>query len=220
MQVFAINKVSTFVKSTSIRAFHYEIFHGHCERGGISYPHERNCRIGDDYREPLHIWRSGTTVPPIFSPSNNWIVSRSVRDRLAGLPNIEFLPVVFEKLYAYDLLIGNFAWYDAPTCDRPEDLFKCLPDIPQLHEHVGPYYEVLVARLIDLVPYYEGWQALSFDIGTAPNEWSVETPMSRAVFRDHAIVWGNCSFLRGDAHERIEQYLNPYFFNVMGVTLE
>ena len=117
-------------------------------------------------------------------------------------------------------MIGDFSWYDAPLCDDPEYLFKVLPDQPRLHETIGPYYEVLVARLIDLVPRYEGWRELSFRIGTAPNDCLMETPISTAVFRDYAIAWGDCDFLREDAYERVKPFLDRNFFDVARVTLD
>jgi hypothetical protein len=65
---------------------------------------EKSCRLVDpmlcDDDTPLRLNRIGTFVPPLISPTVNWVVSGLVPDVLEGFP-FGFEPVQFRKLIDY-----------------------------------------------------------------------------------------------------------------------
>jgi hypothetical protein len=159
MIVHIVGQRHSFISSTRIRDFHFEMFHGRATRDGVASPHHVFLSLDNRPQSPLHLIRNAFATPDIFEPAENLIVSQAVRDKLERLPNIEFDPIVFEKLYWLEYQPGDFSFYAAKE-DRPaqyrglprlmNDLCAKLPDKAEAHSSIGVYYEVVVASTREL----------------------------------------------------------------------
>lgn len=104
--------------------------------------------------DPLEISRSGVSIPEIFwPPAGNLVVSAMVQASLHDLPNIHFLEVKFKKLVDFYVCKGDrgpFEQWVTAGKGNPETLIAELPDIPLMHKNVGQYYEMIVARDVEI----------------------------------------------------------------------
>lgn len=213
MIITALSKITCFVNSPVIRTFHYDMFHGTAEREGIAYHDSGACFLNTTHRKQLHISRTGQQVPAVFAPSLNLVLSEEVRKRLIGLPKIDVLPVVFDKLFQFYYRKGDFSWYDAPLCADSQDLHRILPDVPDYHSQVGPYYELLVARTQDLATESSDMREVTITIGPASLEETVEVRLPVDLWGRYPIVWDNgCLFFAEGSFQRIEPFLDWDFF--------
>lgn len=131
---------------------HYLIYHGDAVRpedtGGFYSVH----RLPTSKRASLHIVRSGKYVPEIFDPlgPSSLVVSKRIREQLADMQGIDFLPVVFDKLVDRELnldddSIGRRFMEEADHARFEEWVLTGEPDVPECHETIGQYYELIGA---------------------------------------------------------------------------
>ena len=98
----------------------------------------------------LHVTRNAAVMPDVFVPAENLVVSASVRDVLANIPNVQFQPVVFEKLFWLEFEKGDFGFRDRRRKGR-HDTVACaeergrycsvMADVPARPPSRGLYYE-------------------------------------------------------------------------------
>lgn len=180
--------------SHRVGALHYYVYHGKATRPETDRQyHEWHLMdekppfdslpphpgVTNTNRERLHVVRSGAFVPPVFIPNfQEFIVSKDVFERASKLPNIEGLPVYFERLVDLPMpALGDFSWYDRavrPYRDPdPRHEFEIRDNIPALHTRIGIRYELLGSTYHDLKNEYEFVDApLDFGnyCGSAPNQ--------------------------------------------------
>lgn len=218
MLVYFLKKVVRFVDSPLIREFHYDMFHG-AVVGGRPVPVQRyHCAPGlQPLRLALNVWG----LSHVICPGVNLVVSQRVRDALSGFPNMAFLPARIEKVVECEFHLGDFSWYESPACDRPRDfLLSVLPDVQAQYPNVGPYFELLPARLADLQSQFDRGVALGIptlvqdDPDMATLELSAEMVMSYPyIFSPEADV------LSEQVFDRLSPYLSRIFFNVASVEI-
>jgi hypothetical protein len=195
--------------------FHRLLFHGRQQ--------EKNYRLvdpclGDSYT-PLRWNRIGAYVPPVSAPTVNWVVSGQVRAALQAL-SLAFEPVEFRKLVDYPYYkAGDFSYDQTPAYRNAvrKDLlkfFEYLPNVPAFHKTVGPYYELVVPRLDDLLPSYRSTTRVlvQMQYSMPPR---VEFSISEEILGDHPIVWDYHHILSERAFSAIEPFLDRDFFEIV-----
>lgn len=144
MQYYKIELIDW--KDGRIDAFHADMFHGLASRNGCESPHNEFYDVTSKLLFPLDIERNGVRIPDITRPAENLVVSHRVRERLKGLPGIAFYQVRFLKLFHYPWKVGDFSHYNRPgeQLDMTHwEFFETLPDVPEYHRGIEPYYELL-----------------------------------------------------------------------------
>lgn len=192
-------------------AVHHEVaYHGEVFRCGQRYPAEPHAHSTNELREPLDIVRSKHFFPDLTKPSANFIVSERVKRELEMLPNVEFLPVVFEKLVDFYFEKGDMSYLDefgTDTYVEPDDYILQLPDDPEAHRRVGRYYEVLSAENEALLSRYSSTK--HFEISIGPTEFNdpVECDLSPEMVCDFPVIWAGFGVILSEHAFRI---LEPY----------
>src|SRR5262249_39584944 len=137
----------TFTSSARINISHYHLFHGWAERAGVPFPNSVSHFLGDNLSDPLLLTRNGINVPEVFIPATSLVVSSALAEPLKQLPHVILLPTVLKKVVAYAYTPGDFSYFDRPEFQRdpwredPETLLDRLPDVPSLHQEIGPFFE-------------------------------------------------------------------------------
>lgn len=217
--------------SQRVGALHYFVYHGKATRPETDRQyHEWHLMdekprfdslppypgVTNTNRERLHVTRSGTFVPSVFIPNfTEIVVSEDLFDGLHKLPNIEGLPVYFEKLVELSMpKLGDFSWYDEehPYEDPdPINEFDVRDDVADLHDHIGIRYELLGARYQDLKNEYEFVDApLDFGnyCGGAPNQTE---KLSWKAMEKYPLIG---SLMRPDLFSILAPHLDLDYFSV------
>jgi hypothetical protein len=213
-----------------VSGYHSTVFHGWGDfpgrrewgRGGGMPPSVTNTN-----REPLHVSRSGTFVPPVFCGMGVLVVSATVRERLQTLPNVEFVPVVFEHLVELAMpALGDFSLSyqrDPQTMEwrSSEAALLAAPDVPTLHDTIGPYYHLLGLQTWDVKDEYPDYGPLNVNFGTYPGFVPAGTTSpgpvdcSLQMLEQYPVVrCGNGQMLREDAFALLAPFLNLDFFSI------
>ncbi len=219
MKVHLVEKITCFVSSPRIRSFHYDMFHGLPERGGIPHPHQPSCHLGGDDRTPLLMTHNAYRIPDIFTPRCDFVVCDSVRAKIAHLPNIEFLRVEFKKLIWLHYQAGDFSGLDNPPCDDPLDLFKILPGVEGSQGFVGPYFELLTWRVQDIAAEFEPLKPIEVAIGRPGYEDEVELSLSADLVRAYPICWSDVTILSDEAFELLSPHLDRDYYATATIDL-
>ncbi len=220
MRVHLVDKITCFVSSPRIRTFHYDMFHGLPERGGVPDPHDPPCYLGGNDRSPLVLMHNAYKLPAVFSPSCNLVVSDAVRSKIAHFPNIEFLRVEFKKLIWLYYQAGDFSGLDNPPCEDPLDLFKILPGVAGSEAYVGPYFELLRWRLRDIAAQFEPLTPVEVAIGRPGYEDEFEASLSADLVRAYPICWApGATILSEEAFELLSPHLDRDYYATATVEL-
>lgn len=219
--------------SNRIGALHWEVFHGQGrhpeadlieEQDPLGFPPIPG--ITNDYREPLHITRSGVFIPPIFKISRSLVVSQAVFDKIKHLKNIEGVPVVFEKLVDLPMpALGDMSWYtrDLPYADDPDPLheYEYLEDVPALHQKAGNYYEILGVIRRDLPKDEWELQSVKLNFGRYFSPTSIPAPeLSNALLEKYPVISGSRVVLRGDLFAILAPYLDLDYFAIDVISVD
>lgn len=169
--IYFVTTVGYFsaVLSKRVTETHRCIFHGsHLFLGEGQNPEWRNPALTNVNRERIHIFRSGTFVPPVFSPYVAiLIVSAAVKARCEKLVGVEFQPVVFERLVEIPLPpLGQCDLNDLITEQEMREKMEQMPDVQEFRESVGEYFYVLTAVLNHLNPRPDDVRKLEIGFGT------------------------------------------------------
>jgi hypothetical protein len=208
--------VDKFVSSERINVFHYHMFHGKTipiESGETSYSH----LMGDDLSQPVRIIRNGWRIPDISSPSGSLIVSGRVKELLHGVPNVAFLPVIFEKLVDYPYHAGDFSYFDTPQFRanpakaNPATLLERLSDAHELHRRTESYYELVIPRLRDVSLDHKALKEYSVKLQHCMNP--VELEISATVIQSSPIVWWDATVFHESVFSKIEPYFDWDYFS-------
>jgi hypothetical protein len=195
--------------------FHTLLFHGRQQ--------EKSYRLvdpflGDEYI-PLRLNRIGTFVPPVISPTVNWVVSETVRNALDGFL-FGFERVQFRKLIDYPYFPpGDVSYEHTPEYQEAQrkDLlkfFEYLPNVPAFHKAVEPRYELLVHRLDDVKGSYRKLEKVTLVMERCM-PFEVTLRISAALLRDHPIVWDYHHIVSEQAFAVLEPLLDRDYFEVV-----
>jgi hypothetical protein len=113
----------------------------------------------------LDVIRSKDIVPEFYRPAGNVVVSEQVAGQLGALPNLELLPVRFERLVNLFYKKGDFSFYRDHDAESRFDFFDSLPDVPEAHAHIGKHYELIIVENATIQDAYEGRRDRRFWFG-------------------------------------------------------
>ncbi len=220
MFCYIVKKTTTFIGSSDIRSFHYNMFHGAASREGVAYPNERQLHYGSADRAPLHISRTGNSMPPIFQPSMNLVVSETVKNKLENIQPVEFIQIVFDKLFKMEYTEGDFSWYDNGHNISEDNIHLVAPHESAFERSTPLYYELLSPRLSDL-RIERTCATHRVKLGLSPNDEIVELRVDSRVVEQYPILWHEGTHVfSAKAFELIGPFLNVTYFNVTTVTLD
>ena len=184
--------------------------------------------LGDDLLHPMHIRRSGTFVPPLFSPTPGQLaVTDTVRDAIErATENVQFLQMKVDKVVDLVVAKGDFSMREAALADRYgpnlDTLLDRLPDIPGLHEQIGPFYEVIVPRASDRVSEFTDSANVDIDIHLGPDQTDrLTTTVSTEMLETYPIVGAPklCWVVRDDVFEILDPFIDRDYYIVKSFDL-
>lgn len=212
-----------------VSIYHASVFNGVFHYVGRGQPGWRPPATTNSNREPAHISRSGRYVPPVFGDAIfDLVISATVRKRLAGLPNVEFNPVVFERLVDVPMpALGDFTWanqdFDTSAPDfesrqvNPDYEITTLPDVPEFHRTIGPYYSLLTPNLYEVEQHYDDVIEVTPQWGNYHESSDEPDPvkLSEKLLGQSPIIRSRGAFaFREDAFERIAPFLDLDYYAV------
>ncbi len=213
------------VISDTVGTFHTLMFHGKIDREARMAPPNF---LGGGPWPPLKVIRNGRHVPEVFEPmwGCNLVVSEAVSRRLASLPNLVQRPVAFTRLFDFPYRAGDFSYvedlrklggrfHDEPDVEgweNEERLYEVVPDVLDLHASIGAYFELIMARLKDVVGKYDGRKSLVFSPQPITGEVTLE--LSRDLLHDHPVFWNKAYFCTEEAFAAFDPALDRDYFVV------
>ncbi len=215
--------------SEKLSVGHTVMFHGAAFRDGALYPFNPSATWFNDVRSPLELVHSKQLLPDIFQPAENLVVSEAVVDSLNGLHRLAFLPVVFEKLVDFYFEKGvpvdfSFKVYDPDVGEMhgAGNYLLSLPDDPDAHEVVPPFFEILVPKDHELTEHYENIKRV--EIGVEPPECDLD-PLglrySQEMLEEHSIIRSSIyPVFSPQAFSLIEPFLDRDYFHITEVDLD
>lgn len=207
--------------------YHASVFNGVIHHVGRDQPGWSPPATTNSNRQPAHISRSGRFVPPVFGDAiYDVIVSEAVRQRLAKLANVEFNPVVFERLVDVPMpALGDFTWADqerdhsAPDYEtrqlNPDYEFTALPDVPEFHRSIGKYYSLVVPALYEVEDHYSDIMEVMPDWGSYHDAREPEpVKLSEKLLSQSPIILSDTFAFREDAFALIAPYLDLDYYAI------
>jgi hypothetical protein len=209
--------------------FHRLIFHGLGTYESVTDDGDTHARqAAKKNREVYHVWRSGTYVPPVFSP-RAWelVVCPDASRKLADLPGVEFQEVIGEHLV--DLKMPPLGVMPQPPYhdESPSDLFDHIqgkaflgerPHHPEFAPNVAGYQQMFPGVLIEVEDELDDINKVSVNWGSGYH-YSENVRLSMKMLERHAIYGaGGCAFvLTEEAFKRLVPFLDRdyYEFAVM-----
>lgn len=225
-RLFCLAKTSLMPDiSCRISALHAEVYHGqgeHPEANASTEDPKPIPAVSNDYREPLHITRSGRFVPSLFLAGRKLVVNERIYRKLRKIKNIVGEQVVFEKLVDLPMpKLGDMSYYDrdVPYKDDPLPMheYGYLDDVPEFHKKIGHYYEILPALPRDLLDAEIEWKEVLPNFGSYPGTTMAACKpkkIAREVMERFPIYKSGIWFLRQDIFTIIAPHLDLDYFAV------
>ncbi len=197
------------------------MFHGEDERADVKFPESPSHHLDEDLSLPVLCSQNVHRMPHVFKPSTSLIISSEVRRALGDLAHVVYLEVKFKKLVDYSYSAGDFSYFSRkeyrrdPFGEDPETLLDRLPDVPQLHNQIGPYFEVVNAKHMDIVDKFPNREVLNFTYpylgGNEPDSLEV----SQDMLSEYPILWARCGILLTErVYTEIDRYIVKDYFTV------
>jgi hypothetical protein len=223
MKVFVVCALNNFdPQRHRANYFQHELFHGLAE---YHPPYESRGCLGDSVAEPMSLSRSGRWVPAVFAPRAGLVVTEVVRAKLEGLPHVEFRPVRYERLFDFPYYpAGDTSYEQDPrykkTLNRAGDskLLERGKNVPAFHGLLPSCFELVVARLSDIIPQYTGLESIHCELPDCVVK-EEDFMLSPAMMMDYPIVWWSGTLFREDVFQRIEDHIDRDFFAVVDLEI-
>ena len=224
-------------KGKRVSDYHHEIFHGM----GTFHGREDDTdwispSATNEVRDVFHIWRSGTVVPSVFSPSfRTLVLSTAARKAIQGLTGLDFHPVVFE--HVVDLAMPPLGSLSVPPYENESarELFDHVrmkqwlfdqPDEPTLHSRFEGYSQMLMGTLIEVE---QGLTDLNLsDVERVEVNWGSYCEYTRSTVRfsrqmleEYSVYepGGSIWVMSEDAFAAIAPFLDREFFDIAAIDL-
>lgn len=208
--------LGTFTSSEKIKVFQYTMFHGQYDPGQNPLA---SFDIAATRSPPCLITREGTTIPDVFKPRNSLVVNAKVAEKVAAFPNVRLRAVVFSKLFECRYRAGDFSFFDEYPprySSHPDKLIDRLPDVQELHESAGKYYELVLPRLQDVPNGYQDTKKLMIKTpGSAIDEELVY--LSASLLQDYPAVWKAYLIFSDDFFHALEPHIDWDYFAVVRI---
>jgi len=218
--IFVLNALSAFGEKLPIDAFHAEMFHGSCTRGGTPGYYCKNYFPDSSLEHPLCLTKNVYKIADLFMPSAGTIVSEAVKERLSVLPNIAFFRVQFEKLFEFPYEEGDFSIYDDPCFTTAEDIIASSAHRPSLERRLQPYYELLIYRHQDIEPRFTDLSAVEMHIPQSVYRDPLIARLSVPMLERFPVLWHTHGLILAEkAYIILEDLVRPPYFSVVTGTL-
>lgn len=152
MTIYALEKPLS--DGVRVHPFHRAMYHGVPARNGEREPlMDRGPKLGEHDWPHMDLEKNIYDLSGWFSPALYPVVSGDVRDRLQGLPNIEFLQTKVIKAFRFPYSVGDDSYEKVPglkpdmTHQQFNDLF---PNDPTAYDELPELYELVAADLVDI----------------------------------------------------------------------
>lgn len=192
---------------------HHSLFHGEAVREDKPFPHYPGHHLGDDLSLPLLVSVGANPLQEFFSPGISFVLSSRVRAALAGLPNVDFLPVQFQRLVNLACPVGDFS-IPRHTLDLGSSLsfLGKLPQCPHLYP-VEPYYELVIANAYRRAAADPTAYRLTV---TFPSQTTsdVEIVFNDEILETYPIFWSMATVFRREVFDVLDNLavLDPDYF--------
>jgi hypothetical protein len=142
MNVNLLHRKVVFAPGSGVKAFQSRMFHGWSD---ASFP-IRNKSYGDALEYPLHLAKNVFRMSHVIQPHRNLVISETVKKTAESINCVDFYRVVFARLFQEPYSIGDWS-----TCPKDyhdmEVWLDTIPDVPELHHRIEPYYEIIAPRV-------------------------------------------------------------------------
>ncbi len=209
--------------SCRVSALHKEVFHGQGNYPMSSTSEEEFKPVpaaSNDYREPLHITRSGRFVPPIFMAGRSLVVNETIFNELKKISGIVAEQVVFEKLVDLPMpALGDMSYYDRDLRYKedphPRHEYEYLEDNQHFQESIGAYYSILSGIPRDLDDKEYEWKTVNptFSKYLRPSRYGTQK-ICHKVIEQFPVYRSGFLFVRQDVFQIIAPYLNLDYFAI------
>jgi hypothetical protein len=201
------------------------MFHGNCQEDESHKPLPSH-KIGGDLSKPLVLSRNGWFVPDIFKVCTSLVVSSVVKNVLGELPNVIYLPVVFNKLVEFPFRAGDFSYYHTPEFRKnprsadPETLIKRLPNVPRLHSQIGNYFELVIGNHHFVKDKYPDRRQIQYSFPYLGGQEPATLEVTEELLASYPIMWADGGFVFVEhLFDRIREYLDLDYFTVTEVAV-
>lgn len=213
------------VLNKRVDAEHRCVYHGaHMFLGEDQSPQWQEPSLSNSNRERMHIFRSGSFVPSVFSPSAGLlVVSEEVKNHCRGLIGIEFQPVVFERLV--EMQPPPIGKCDSTDLMTPSDLRKVveqLPDVQAYHDSIGDYFSVLMPSYAELYREINDAKKIKLNFGRYYNEANPTVTLAPSILVKHSMYHAEGGYwcMTEYAFEKFAPYLNLDFYVIDMIALD
>ena len=216
-KAFALQPILNCTPGANVGEFHFAMFHGMQDPDSPNYRRSTYPSLGDSPK-PFYLFHSGFRVPDVFEPDLNLIVSAKVKDALATLPFVAFIPVVLSKLIDMPYKAGDFSYRDRPPFAnsggeiKPRDILDQYPDDRKLHRGVPEFFEMLVPRLNKVRGPKTACKRIRIDCGDKVAIQPVKLYITAAVVEQYPILWSEAHIFSEQAFQLIQPFLDWDFF--------
>jgi hypothetical protein len=212
MKYYGITPISNFIDNPRVKTFHADMFHGLAERDGKEFPHDTHVFADTDSPSNLLISRTGRHVPDICQPSSHLVVSEHYANELERLPHIRLMPIKFKRLVDVDYEKGDLSWADRWGNVDPCELLRTQPDLPEIHNQIGRYFEVQGYRWRDVVEKYPSAREKQIEEMTPPLQQTNIIRLSTEMLEDYPVLCFGTTILSEEAYRILASGFDRDFF--------
>ncbi|MDB5387264.1 MAG: hypothetical protein JWM11_2910 [Planctomycetaceae bacterium] len=213
--ITAVRKRTYFGRSDRVKAVHSAFFHGRGARDGEYFPLEPNAYLTNDVRASLEVVRPGAVFPPVSQPAGQLICTSDVKQILQHDHPVEFLPVVLTKVVDHWIPEGDMHYYLDPatsTLDAHQFLLR-FPDARQSFREIPPLWELLIPKLLDVVPQFDDLKKVEFYFGETGYGNGYEFELSASLIEKYPIFGQSAiTFFQDDIYQKIAKFINEDYF--------
>ncbi len=211
--IVTVSGLSQFLGTPLIREYHDAFFNGIAHRRGEWSPFETNGMDATTLDIPiLQIWSNQFYVAHYSLPGSWPVVSEVVRQELADVSSVKFLPVLEERTVDYPWKIGE------PIRIEPGDMWRIqlLESLPAVEPtKLGTRFEMVSYRYKKIIGAYEAKNRTELLLGTPPSTETFEYHYCDSFLKDYPVHWVSGSMVfREDIWKRVESYIDRPFFTI------
>ena len=185
--IFAVSKISYYLKFPRIRSYHAAFFHGIANRMGEWYPFDSMAiDASEGTVAPLNVTFNRYRIANYCNPGSWPIVSREFRSRLDGLTGLRFHPTTVGKVVDYFWAPG------VPIPIQPcnltnRELFGVLNDVDATD--LEPRFEMMSHFHQRIICNFAHLQEMDLIIGTPPGVKVFSYSYSEELLTLYPIHW-------------------------------
>jgi len=203
--VLVDKKTAVTWERDKLLTYHVEMFHGTVVNERIHDNH-----LGDGVSVPLRLEKNVYKSNYIIKPCRNLILPEGAKQRLDSISNIEFLQVLFTKLFFAPFEKGDHSF--GPEDYRQLDSWLAsFRNDGALRQEMHIFFELVVPKHTEVLPEFK--EVVTFDF--KPDYWLPCTlALSREMLLKYPVMWSKDGvILREDVFKLIEEFICwDYFY--------